>query len=106
MRIVWERSVYIGNAPVFCTVCGQQSYPVRRDGQQLVLAILYNSQGIAWGEACRDCVASGSEGIKLRLQERIHSLQTKLAELQTLAQEPVETPSIEQEFHIHRMESL
>ncbi|MBD2460378.1 hypothetical protein H6G89_04910 [Oscillatoria sp. FACHB-1407] len=101
MKIVWERSVYVGNVPVFCTICGHQSYPIRSKNQ-LLLAVLYDKQGVVRGEVCRDCVAAGSEGIKARLHERIEALQTKMAELQLVAQEDVETPTLEQEFQVHR----
>ncbi|MDX2213114.1 MAG: hypothetical protein SFY66_07480 [Oculatellaceae cyanobacterium bins.114] len=102
VKIVWERSVYVGNVPVFCTICGHQSYPIRAQGNQLLLAVLYDKQGVVRGEVCRDCVSVGSAGIKARLQERIQVLQTKMAELQSVAQEDVETPSLEQEFQVHR----
>ncbi|MBE9182131.1 hypothetical protein IQ268_26550 [Oculatella sp. LEGE 06141] len=102
MKIVWEPSVYIGNAPTFCTICAQRSYPIRSRRNQLLLAILYDQHGVMHGEVCRDCVAAGSDGITARLQERIHSLQAKVAELQTLARESIETPTLEEEFGIHQ----
>lgn len=105
MRIVWEPSIYIGNVPVFCTICGRQSHPVRNKRNQLLLAIIYDRQGTAIGEACRDCVASGSIGIQTRLQERIQSLQQKVAELQYLASTEIQTPSLEQEFQVYRQDA-
>lgn len=105
MKIVWEQSIYVGNAPVFCSICGRQSYPVRNQKNQLLLAVIYDQQGVALGEACRDCVATGSAGIRSRLQERIQSLQDKIADLQTLADAEIQTPSLEQEFHVYRKES-
>lgn len=104
MRIVWEQSAYIGNAPVFCTICGRKSHPVRGRRNQLLLAIIYDNQGVACGEACRDCVVAGTEGIKARLHERIQDLQAKISELQLLAQEEIQTPTLEEEFQIHRAE--
>jgi hypothetical protein len=73
---------------------------------QSLLAIIYDRQDIVRGEACRSCVAAGSDGIKTRLQERIQSLQNQLTELQKLAQETIQTPSLEQEFETHKTESL
>lgn len=102
MKIVWEQSIYVGNAPVFCTICGCRSHPIRNQQNQLLLAVIYNQQGVALGEACRDCVLAGSDGIRTRLQERIQALQTKIDELQVLAQEKIETPSLEQEFRAYR----
>jgi hypothetical protein len=102
MRIVWEPSIYVGNAPVFCTLCGQRSYPVRSQKNQFLLAVIYNDRGVALGEACRDCVAAGTEGIHSRLQERIQSLEAKVAELRTFAEAEIQTPSLEQEFQVHR----
>ena len=101
MKIVWEPSIYVGNAPVFCTICGRRSYPIRNRRNQLLLAVIYDRRGVAWGEACRDCAASGSEGIKVRIQERLCSLQEKMNELRMLAEEEIETPTLEQEFQIH-----
>ena len=101
MNIVWEQSVYIGNAPVFCAICDRRSYPVQVRGQ-LLLAVIYDQQGVAHGEVCRSCVTAGSEGIKARLQERIQTLQAKTSELQHLAQAEIQTPSLEQEFKVHR----
>jgi hypothetical protein len=72
---------------------------------QLLLAIIYDKRGVAWGEACRDCVAAGSTGIKARLQERIQSFEAKIAELQTLADEEIQTPTLEQEFQFHRQDA-
>lgn len=101
MKIVWEQSVYIGNAPVFCVICGHRSYPVRSRRNQLLLAVLYDKRGVASGEVCRDCVAAGPSGIQLRLQERIQALQAKVAELEGFADAEIQTPSLEQEFQIH-----
>jgi hypothetical protein len=103
VKIVWERSIYIGNAPVFCAICGHRYYP-RQHGHQLLLAIIYDDQGTVQGEACRDCVAAGPLGIRSRLDERIKSLQDKVNELQHLAQSTIETPTLEQEFQVHRGE--
>ncbi|NJN59435.1 MAG: hypothetical protein HC879_19040 [Leptolyngbyaceae cyanobacterium SL_5_9] len=104
MKIVWEPSVYIGNAPVFCTICGRRAYPLRTRGNQLLLAVIYDRHEVVRGEACRDCVASGPTGIKTRLQERIQSLQAQVSELQEMTHEEMQTPSLEQEFQVHRRE--
>ena len=101
MKIVWEHSIYVGEAPVFCAICDRPSYPIKNSHNQLLLAVIYDNCGTAWGEACRDCVAAGSEGIQTRLLDRMRSLQKKIDELQVLSAEKVETPSLEQEFQIH-----
>ncbi|HIK55090.1 MAG TPA: hypothetical protein IGS37_08010 [Synechococcales cyanobacterium M55_K2018_004] len=104
MRIVWEQSIYFGNAPVFCSICGHRTYPIRSGTNQLLLAVIYDRQGKMRGEACMDCVASGAEVIKARLEERIESIQEKLDELKALAHETMELPSLEDEFEMHRRE--
>lgn len=104
MRIVWEKSVYIGNAPVFCAICDRRSYPIRVKGQ-LLLAAIHDHQGKVCGEVCRSCVGAGSAGIKARLQERIQALQAKAIELQRFAQSDIQTPSLEEEFQIHSKEA-
>ncbi len=104
MKIVWEQSIYFGNAPVFCCICGHRSHPIRSGSNQLLLAVIYDHDGKMHGEACRDCVAAGTEGIKHRLAERIEALQAKLTELEHLAKENIQIPSIEQEFEMHRRE--
>jgi hypothetical protein len=105
VRIVWEKSVYIGNAPVFCTICDRRSHPLQVEGQ-LLLAVLYDQRGVAYGEVCRSCVSAGSAGIKAMLHERIQILQKKANELQRLAQTDIQTPTLEQEFRSHRREAL
>jgi hypothetical protein len=105
VKIVWEHSIYVGNAPVFCSICGRRSYPIRSRRNQLLLAVIYNQAGVAWGEACRDCVTAGSTGVKARLHERIQSLREKIEELQELAIEEIETPTLEQEFQIHQQDA-
>lgn len=105
MKIVWEQSIYVGNAPVFCSICGRQSYPIRNPKNQLLLAVIYNKQGVALGEACQNCVASGSAGIRSRLQDRIQSLQNKVSELQALAETEIQTPSLEQEFQVYHQDA-
>jgi hypothetical protein len=105
VKILWEQSVYIGNAPVFCTICDRRCYPIQVRGQSL-LAVIYDQKGVVCGEACRSCVASGSAGIKARLQDRIQALQAKAAELQMLAQADIQTPTLEQEFQVHRGDAV
>jgi hypothetical protein len=105
MKIVWEQSIYVGNVPVFCTICGDRTYPVRGRKNQLLLAVIYDDHGIARGEACRGCVASGSAGIQARLQERIESFQAKLSELEMLSAEAIEPPTLEEEFQFHRQDA-
>jgi hypothetical protein len=105
VKIVWEQSIYVGNAPVFCTLCGRRSHPIRGRRNQLLLAIIYDQRGVACGEACRDCVSSGSVGIKARLQERIQGFREKIAELEHLEAEDIEPPTLEEEFQLHRQDA-
>lgn len=105
MKIVWEQSIYVGNAPVFCTICGRRSYPIRGRRNQLLLAVIYDQRGVMCGEACKDCTAAGSEGIKARLQERIQEFQSKIADLEHLASEAIEPPTLEEEFQLHRQDA-
>jgi hypothetical protein len=105
VKIVWEQSIYVGNAPVFCTLCGRRSHPIRGRRNQLLLAIIYDQRGVACGEACRDCVVSGSVGIKARLQERIQGFREKIAELEHLESEDIEPPTLEEEFQLHRQDA-
>lgn len=104
MNIVWEQSVYVGNAPVFCAICGHRAYPTRDSRNQLLLAVIYDYRGVACGEACRDCVASSPVGIRQKLQEQIHSLQEKIAELEHLGVGEIHLPSLEEEFQLHRQD--
>jgi hypothetical protein len=105
VKIVWEQSVYVGNAPVFCAICDRRSYPVRDKRNRLLLAVIYDQRGVAWGEACRDCVAAGSAGIRTRIQDRIESYKKKIDELQTLVEAEIETPTLEQEFQFHSQDA-
>jgi hypothetical protein len=106
VKIVWEQSIYIGNAPVFCAICGRKSHPTRGRRNQLLLAVIYDRRGVACGEACRDCVAAGSAGIRERLQDRIETFQEKIAELKHLEAEEIEPPSLEEEFQLHQQDAF
>lgn len=101
MKISWERTIYVGNRPIPCSICGRKAMPMRTKNNQYLLAVIYNHQDQACGEACRNCVASGAKGIKAHLQERIQALQTKLAELKELDAEDVQLPTLAQEFNAH-----
>lgn len=104
MNIVWEQSIYVGNAPVFCAICGRRSHPTRGSRNQLLLAVIYDCRGVACGEACRDCVTSGAVGIRERLQDRIQSLQEKITELEHLRVGDIQPPLLEEEFQLHRQD--
>ena len=104
MNIVWEQSVYVGNAPVFCAICGHRTYPIRGSRNQLLLAVIYDYREVACGEACRDCVASGSVGIRQKLQDQIQTFQEKIAELEHLGVGEIQPPSLEEEFQLHRQD--
>ncbi|NJR39416.1 MAG: hypothetical protein HC781_12100 [Leptolyngbyaceae cyanobacterium CSU_1_4] len=106
MKIVWEQSVYVGNAPVFCAICGHRAYPTRGSRNQLLLAVIYDYRGTACGEACRDCVASGAAGIRQKLQDQIQSFQEKISELEHLGVGEIQPPSLEEEFQLHRQDVL
>ncbi|BAU43908.1 hypothetical protein HPC62_08385 [Thermoleptolyngbya sichuanensis A183] len=105
MKIVWEQSIYFGNVPVFCSICGRESRPIRSGSNQLLLAVIYNDQGVICGEACSDCVSAGPQVIRARLQDRVEILREKLADVEAiaqLAQDTIELPTLEQEFRVHR----
>jgi hypothetical protein len=102
MKIVWERSIYFGNTPVPCAICGRWSAQVQTKTQQILLAVVYNDAGVVVGEACRSCVSLGTTGIQELIQERIASLQAQLQDLQDLAQGTVELPTLEQELEAYR----
>lgn len=105
VKIVWEQSIYFGNVPVFCSICGRESRPVRSGSNQLLLAVIYDDQGVICGEACSDCVSAGQQVIQSRLQDRIEILREKLADVEAIAQlmqNGIELPSLEQEFRVHR----
>jgi hypothetical protein len=101
VRIVWERSVYGGKAPVPCVLCGQRFHPLPTRGRLYVLAIVYNDQGRMVGEACRDCLCSGSAAIRAHLQERLRVIEQQQRELKALLQEDILLPTVEEEFNSH-----
>ncbi|AGY56467.1 hypothetical protein [Gloeobacter kilaueensis] len=98
MKVVLEPSVYVGNVPVRCTVCSGRVHPLRLRGRQHLLAIIYNDRGKVCGELCRDCLAAGPEAIRQQLQERLNALQASVQQLQELVAEPIDLPTVEQEF--------
>lgn len=102
MKIVWEQSVYLGSAPVFCDLCGQSVRPICSGANQLLIGVIYDCHGVMHGEACNQCIALGPEGIKALLASRIETLRARLFELEALAQAELQLPSIEQEFQVHR----
>lgn len=101
MRIQWEQSIYGGTVPVTCTICGERITSIRNRRNLYLLAVIYNQQGRVCGEACRSCVAAGPQEIQERLQERICQLEATLGELQALAGEGVEVPTLEEEFNTY-----
>jgi hypothetical protein len=101
MKICWEPSVYVGQAPTICIICSCRAEPVRVRGSQYLIAVVYDDHGTLRGEACRSCAHSSPHQIHECLQERITSLQAQLTELQAMASEPVQTPSLEAEFKSH-----
>ncbi len=102
VKIVWEQSVYWGSAPVFCTFCDQAVRPIRSGANQLLIGVIYDCHSVMQGEACNQCIALGTEGIKALLASRLETLRAKIVELEALAQGELHLPSIEQEFQVHR----
>ena len=102
VKIVWEQSVYWGSAPVFCTFCGQAVRPIHSGANQLLIGVIYDCHSVMHGEACNQCIALGSEGIKALLTSRIETLRARVSELEALAQGELHLPSIEQAFQVHR----
>ncbi|UFP92645.1 hypothetical protein [Gloeobacter morelensis] len=101
MKIVWETTVYAGNGPSYCAICTGRFHPLRARGSLSVLAVVYNQRGQACGEACRDCAGASVELLRRLLGERIEKLRSDLQDLEALAAEPIEPPSLEQEFRAH-----
>ena len=97
MKIVWEPIIYAGQAPVLCVLCGTRSTPIKTKGK-FVIAVVYNDRGIYSGEACKHCVNARPESIRELLQERLARLQTQVVELEELAGEEIQMPTLEEEF--------
>jgi hypothetical protein len=101
VRVVWESTIYGGKAPIPCVLCGQRFHPLRLRTHLYLLAVVYNDHNRMVGESCRDCLRSGAEGIRTHLSERLQQLEKQVEELQTLAQEEIYLPSLEEEFQAY-----
>jgi hypothetical protein len=100
VKISWEPLVYGGQVPITCCICGDRALPQRLRGSHFLVAVIYTEQGKVFGEACPGCANANPEEIQARLQAQIQDLKAKLADLETLANEPViQTPSLEEEFN-------
>jgi hypothetical protein len=97
VRIVWEPIIYAGQAPVLCVLCGTRSLPIKTKGKFLI-AVVYNNRGIYCGEACKHCVNARPESIQELLQERLVRLKAQVMELEELAGEEIQMPTLEEEF--------
>lgn len=63
-----------------------------------MIAVVYNDRGIYCGEACKHCVNARPESLKELLQERLMRLQAQVMELEELAREEIQMPTLEEEF--------
>jgi hypothetical protein len=73
-----------------CHCCGQVFYP------REVIARAYRESGKYLMDVCPQCLAGGEEGISRRLRQRADYLRNLAAELEKLAKEDIQAPSIEQ----------
>lgn len=83
-----------------CVLCGS-IYSLKT-----ARASVYSQQGIEYGDACPECLASGPQGIKARLLENVQRLREFADELETLSGEPMYISSLEDEFKVYRNRSI
>ncbi len=107
MKISWEPTVYGGQVPIWCCLCGDRAMPRQLRGSHYLLAVVYTDQGKVFGEACHACAIAEPQAIQAQLQSQIQALQKKLTDLEALASEPqIQTPSLEEEFNSFSWGSL
>ncbi|MBV9384871.1 MAG: hypothetical protein JOZ78_00420 [Chroococcidiopsidaceae cyanobacterium CP_BM_ER_R8_30] len=83
-----------------CVICGS-IYNLRQ-----ARASVYSQQGIEYGDACPECIESGSEGIRSRLLDNIQRLREFADELEALSSEPMHLPGLEAEFKAYRNRAI
>ena len=74
----------------YCDLCGSTFIPTE------VLARAYKESGDYITDVCPHCLATGAEGISLRMRSRADRLRAMAAELERLARGDIEAPSLEQ----------
>lgn len=73
-----------------CHCCGQIFCP------REVIARAYRESGEYLTDVCTQCLAGGGEGISRQMRQRADYLRNLAAELEKLAREDIQAPSIEQ----------
>ncbi len=73
-----------------CNCCGQVFLP------REVIARAYRESGEYLTDVCPECLAGGTEGVSRRLRERASYLRRLASELEKLAREEIQAPSLEQ----------
>ncbi|HAG84900.1 MAG TPA: hypothetical protein DCL61_28060 [Cyanobacteria bacterium UBA12227] len=74
----------------YCHLCGNTFFPIA------VVARAYKESGEYLTDVCPECIATGSEGISLRMRQRADSLRTVATELERLARTEIDSPSLAQ----------
>lgn len=74
----------------FCHLCGKVFFPTE------VVARAYRESGEYLTEVCDHCLAGGADGIRRRLSERAESMRMVASELESLARNDIEAPTLEQ----------
>ena len=74
----------------YCHLCGSTSITKE------VVAKAYNEAGDYITDVCPQCIATGAEGISLRMRSRAEELRAVAAQLEKLAWGNIDAPSIEQ----------
>lgn len=74
----------------YCHLCGNTFYPIA------VVARAYQESGEYLTDVCPECIATGSDGISLRMRQRADYLRSVAAELERLARTEIQSPSLAQ----------
>ena len=75
---------------LLCHCCGQVFFPKE------VIARAYRESGEYIMDVCTQCLAGGTEGISSRMRQRADYLRNLATELERLAREDIQAPSIDQ----------
>jgi hypothetical protein len=73
----------------YCHLCGSSFHPTE------VVAQAYKESGEYITNVCPQCIAVGEGGIRQRMRRRAQSLRAIASELEKLAAEEIESPSLD-----------
>jgi len=73
-----------------CNLCGSIFFPLD------VVARAYRESGEYVSDVCPECLATGAEGISQRMRQRADYLRSLAGELEQLARNEIESPSLSQ----------